>query len=104
VQPPESPAQIDLEPYTGVYDRLGFRTTISLKDGRLVMESKNTMASAANAPQLPPSQLVPVDESLFLQHDPWGRYVPVVFSEFEGGRPRYLFASRVARRAGDAAP
>jgi CubicO group peptidase (beta-lactamase class C family) len=103
-QPPESPPQLDLAPYAGVYDREGLRTTIRLQDGQLVAESKNTMASAANTPQLPPSRLFPVDESLFLQHDPWGRYVPVVFSEFDGGRPRYMFASRVARRVEDAAP
>ncbi len=95
--PPESPPELDLSLYEGVFERLGFRTRISAGEGGLTMETVNTKPLAEEF-QLPPAPLAAVDAERFLQRDPWGVWQPVVFSEFEAGRPRYLYAGRVARR------
>jgi CubicO group peptidase (beta-lactamase class C family) len=101
-KPPETPPEFDLSRYEGVYERLGFRTTISRGENGLTQETVNTRPLSEGF-QLPPAPMFAVDESVFLQRDPWGLYQPVVFSEFEGGRPRYLYMGRVARRAEDPA-
>jgi CubicO group peptidase (beta-lactamase class C family) len=98
--PPESPPAIELARYAGVYERLGFRTTVELRDGGLSAQMVNTGPLAASGVQLPPAPLHALDESVFVQRDVVGQYQPVVFSEFVGGKPRYLFSgSRVSRRA-----
>jgi len=102
-QPPESPPDIDLTPYEGVYERTGFRTIVRVHDGALTAENVNTGPLADAAVQFPPSPLHAVSETLFLQRDPTGVFQPVVFSEFEQGRPRYMYAGRVARRVGERA-
>jgi len=99
-EPPESPPAFDLAPYAGVYERLNVRTTVALHEGALTAQTVESGALAASGDQFPAAPLVPVDRSLFLQWTPLMVYQPVVFSEFDAeGRPRYMFANRVARRA-----
>jgi CubicO group peptidase (beta-lactamase class C family) len=99
-RPPETPPVLDLSPYTGVYERLSQRLDLALRDGALFVTATMSGALASpSAPQLPPARLYPVSETLFLQHTPFlETFLPVTFSGFEEGRPRYLFAGRVARR------
>jgi len=101
--PPESPAQLDLEPYAGEYERLGFKISIALKDGVLATTTVNTGPLATDADRFPATPMYAVDRSLFVQKTPLGTFQPVVFSEFDSeGHPRYMFASRVARRVAGA--
>jgi CubicO group peptidase (beta-lactamase class C family) len=104
-QPPETAPQIELGPYAGVYERLGFRITITEDDGKLMVQTVNTGPLATAEDQLPPTPMYPVDESLFVQQVPIsGIFQNVVFSDFdERGRPRFMFAGRVARRVAEAA-
>jgi hypothetical protein len=67
-----------------------------------VIETVNTQP-LSDGFQLPPAPLAAVDAEVFLQRDPWGMWQPVVFSEFERARPRYLYTGRVARRVDDPA-
>lgn len=99
-KPPESPAAVDLNAYTGVYERVSFRITVTLNDGQLSATYVNTAPVSEPLPPLP-APLVAVDASLFIQQDPYFRtFQPVIFSGFRDGRPEYLFANRVARRTG----
>jgi hypothetical protein len=96
---PEKPAELDLEPYTGVYERHGFRVTISLEGGQLRQLTEST--GELDLPFPPqPTTLVPVDESLFLFQDPFTRTVQhVTFSDFRNGRPEYHHSGRTDRRS-----
>jgi CubicO group peptidase (beta-lactamase class C family) len=97
--PPESPPEIDLTPYEGVYERLGFRITIALSGGVLSVQTVNTGPLATAADQFPAQPMYAADSSVFLLRSPLGTFQPVVFSEFDSeGRPRYMYAGRVARR------
>jgi CubicO group peptidase (beta-lactamase class C family) len=98
-QPPEPAIDLDLAPYVGTYERLGFRFEIAEHDGRLQMLTVNTGPLASLDPRMLASELVPVEPGLFLDRNPWvGAYQPVVFSGMEDGRMRYMQATRVARR------
>ena len=41
-QPPEERPELDLAPYVGVYDRVSFRTEVTLRDGQLMVQYINT--------------------------------------------------------------
>jgi CubicO group peptidase (beta-lactamase class C family) len=97
--PPESPPEIDVRPYVGVYERLGLRINIAERDGVLSATYTSTGPLADMQPELPPMDLVPVERALFVERNPYlGTFEPVTFSGFENGRPRYFFSGRVARR------
>jgi hypothetical protein len=82
-----------------VYDRLGMRTEIEEKDGRLAVRYVNTTALSDLNAQMPAVDLIPISETVFLQQNPYSSvFTPMVFSEFEDGRPRYLWQTRAARR------
>ena len=98
-QPPEHAPKVDAAPYTGVFEKLGARTTLEVSDGALYATAANT--GPLPLPDMPAARLYPVDASLFLEAAPFpGYFTPVTFSDFDGeGRPRYMFtASRVSRR------
>jgi CubicO group peptidase (beta-lactamase class C family) len=97
-KPPEEAPKLDLGPYTGTYEKIGTRTTIKLDGGALTVEYVGT--GPLPSQQQPPMRLLPVSAELFLQHEPnMNVFQPVVFSEFESGRPRFAFTSfRVSRR------
>ncbi len=100
-KPPESPVEMDVRPYAGVYERLGLRVDIAEKDGQL--SAKYTGSGALSDLQIdqPPYDLIPVEHGLFVERNPYtGTYAPVTFSGFENGRPRFIEATRVARRVG----
>jgi CubicO group peptidase (beta-lactamase class C family) len=100
-QPPEQAPHVDPAPYTGVFEKLGARTTLEVSDGALYATAANT--GPLPLPDMPPARLYPVDASLFLEAAPFpGYFTPVTFSDFDGeGHPRYMFtASRVSRRIG----
>jgi hypothetical protein len=44
--------------------------------------------------------MTPVEPGIFLERNPYlNVYAPVAFTHIEGGRARYMHASRIARRA-----
>jgi hypothetical protein len=97
-QPPDDPPQIDLAPYAGVYEKVGTRTTISLRDGALWV--KYVATGPLPSPDMPEQRLVPVSQGSFLQQElvP-GIFSHVSFHNFEDGQPEYYYASyRLARR------
>jgi CubicO group peptidase (beta-lactamase class C family) len=98
LKPPETPPQFDLAPYAGVYEKVGTRTTITLRDGALWVRYTGT--GPLPSTQMPEQRLFPVAPGSFLQQE----YVPGIFSavsfhNFEGEEPAYYFAGyRLARR------
>jgi hypothetical protein len=70
-----------------------------------MVQTVNTGPLATAEDQLPSTPMYPVDKSVFVQQVPIsGIFQNVVFSDFdEHGRPRFMFASRVARRVEEAA-
>ncbi len=100
-KPPETPPDIDVRPYAGVYERLGLRTELTVDDaGRLNARYISTGALSDLAAALPPEPLFPLTESVFLGRQPYtGAFVPITFSDFKDGRPAYLHATRVSRRS-----
>jgi CubicO group peptidase (beta-lactamase class C family) len=97
-KPPDEAPALNLARYAGLFEKVGTRTFIEAGDGGLTVRYEAT-GPLPSIPQ-PPMRLYPVDETLFLQHEPnMNIFQPVVFSGFEEGRPRYMFTShRVARR------
>ncbi len=97
-KPPENAPKIDLARYAGTYEKTGTRTVIAREDGGLTVKYTGT----GPLPDIdqPAMRLFPVDERLFLQHEPnMNIFQPVVFSEFDDGRPRFMYASfRISRR------
>jgi hypothetical protein len=89
---------LNLERYAGTYERLGVRNTLDVEGAELVMRSELTgsMAELQNEPP-PPVRLRPIDEERF-GGKVNGVETVIVFSEFERGRPTYLFSGRAARR------
>lgn len=96
-KPPEEAPEVPLDRYVGTYERLGVRHSVVLEDHGLVIhtELSGPVAELAQGgPPPPPIRLRPID------HERFG-VVPtgaVAFLEFSRGRPRYLFAGRLARR------
>jgi CubicO group peptidase (beta-lactamase class C family) len=97
-EPPETPPEIDLEPYVGTYEKMETRAEITLVDGRLWLEFTGTGPLASIGPAQPPMPLYPVDESLMLQKQAENFYGAMTFSDFGDGKPQYFFASRVYKR------
>lgn len=97
---PPSPPRLRLDRHAGVYERLGVRETVHVEADHLVLESAMTgsMAELSQGRPSPPVLLWPIDEERFVGRLD-GLDAAVVFSHFERGRPRYLFAGgRLARR------
>ena len=97
-KPPDESPKLDLSLYAGTYEKVGTRTVITHTDGGLTVKYEST--GPLPSVDQPAMRLFPVDEKLFLQHEAnMNIFQPVVFSEFENGRPRFLFASsRISRR------
>jgi CubicO group peptidase (beta-lactamase class C family) len=98
-KPPEDLPQFDLEPYAGVYEKVGTRTTITHRDGALWVRYRGT--GPLPSTEMPEQRLLPVAPSSFLQQEfAPSVFSPVSFHSFDDGRPGYYFASyRLARRA-----
>lgn len=89
---------LDLDRYTGTYDTIGARTEVTVEDGGLtarVLPLFNLDPDTDVADPPPALPLIPLDETTFVA--PEGAVVS--FLELDaGGRPRYLFNGRAARR------
>jgi CubicO group peptidase (beta-lactamase class C family) len=102
---PAVPPALNLERYAGTYERLGVRNTVTVEGDQLVMQAEptGTVAEIQQGQPVPPVRLRPIDQERF-GGKANGMDIVVVFSEFERGRPRYLFSGRVARRVGARQP
>jgi CubicO group peptidase (beta-lactamase class C family) len=88
--PPETPADVDVTPYAGVYERAGSRITLNVLDdgrARLRLEATGELASL-HEPQ--EADFVPVEENLFVFQLPGaGDWLAAVFFELADGT-RYI--------------
>jgi CubicO group peptidase (beta-lactamase class C family) len=92
---------VDLSAYAGTYERLGVRMELEIVDGGLQLAIKGTGPLAAQRPDPPPMRLRPVDKVTFLAagDDPAVQELPVVFFDFDDGRPRFVhFGARATPR------
>jgi CubicO group peptidase (beta-lactamase class C family) len=101
-QVPDVPARIDVEPYLGRYERLGVSFDVQRSDGgglEAVYEIHGPLRELTPNPRLV-LPVVPIDGELFVASLPGSADpVPMVFFDFDGGRPRYMhFGARANRR------
>ncbi|WP_433509008.1 serine hydrolase domain-containing protein [Nonomuraea sp. CA-143628] len=92
--PPETPVQVDVDGYVGVYERAGSRSTLTVRDGELWILSEATGALAALQPPME-MKLVPVDEVTFVcrrEGDP--DWLSAVFYRLEDGSPYIHLGAR----------
>ena len=97
---PAAPPTLNLERYAGTYERLGVRNTVTVEGAELVMRAEPTGTLAEmqqSLPPPPPADLRPIDKERFGAKVN-GVDAVIVFSEFERGRPTYLFGGRAAKR------
>ncbi|MCB1692062.1 MAG: beta-lactamase family protein [Pseudomonadales bacterium] len=98
VELPETPADIEIDKYVGNYDCFNGRVSIEANDGKLFVRYIEASAPS-DSDDWAPLLLVPMSETVFIQQDPYLlTCTPVVFSEFEKGRPRYVWWGHMARR------
>ena len=91
---PQTPLELDLSKYAGTFERLGVKTELSVDGPRLAgtMTMSGPLASMLPDP-VQKMTVTPVDDSLFLAvaaDDEDKTPTPLVFFDFEGGRPQYF--------------
>jgi CubicO group peptidase (beta-lactamase class C family) len=107
---PDSPAEVELSKYEGAFRRLNVEAEIARNDsGGLALTVRPTGPLAERLPEeqrVQTVQLVPIDEALFVTLPEAKEGVeptpsmPVVFFDFEDGRPkRYHMGARAMTRA-----
>lgn len=85
--PPETPVQVEVDGYTGVYERAGFRATLTVRDGDLWIYSEATGALAALQDPIE-MKLIPVDEVTFVgRQDEDPEWMSAVFYRLADGSP-----------------
>ncbi|MEU4223111.1 serine hydrolase domain-containing protein [Nonomuraea sp. NPDC026600] len=85
--PPETPVQVEVDGYTGVYERAGFRATLTVRDGDLWIYSEATGALAALQDPME-MKLIPVDEVTFVgRQDGDPQWMSAVFYRLADGSP-----------------
>jgi CubicO group peptidase (beta-lactamase class C family) len=85
--PPETPVQVEVDGYAGVYERAGFRTTLTVRDGDLWMYGEATGALAALQGPME-MKFVPVDEVTFVgRRDEDPEWMSAVFYRLADGSP-----------------
>ncbi|WP_308163878.1 serine hydrolase domain-containing protein [Nonomuraea sediminis] len=92
--PPETPVEVDLERHAGVYERVGARMTMSVREGALWCRME---AMGALAEMTPPIELktIPVDENTFVgREDGDPQWVSAVFYELADGTPYVHMGAR----------
>ncbi|WP_235854777.1 serine hydrolase domain-containing protein [Nonomuraea aridisoli] len=92
--PSDTPPEVDLEPYAGVYERAGARITIGVQDGKgtVRMESTGELAGLHKPEE---SVFVPIDENLFAFQAPGTRdWLTAVFFELADGTPYIHMGAR----------
>lgn len=99
---PDPPPTIDTASYTGTYERLGVRLTVRVEDGELVLDTDYTgaMAELQQGQKPPPVRIRPVDQLRFVGRMAGADALLTFLEPDDDGRPRYLFAGRLARRVG----
>jgi CubicO group peptidase (beta-lactamase class C family) len=90
---PSTALTLDLEPYTGVYERLAARCEVELQDGELLLRTVQKRAPIEQ-PEGPRQTLRPIDRSSFLVETPGSRFRTVAtFLDPDAlGRPRAFFS------------
>lgn len=98
----EDTDDIDLDRFTGTYDRLSLRMDVVRENGGLVLKVTPSGPLAKLRPPTPDkSLLVASDRLLYIPpDDPAGKLTPLVFFDFdEAGRAQWVhFGARAARR------
>lgn len=85
--PPQTPVEVDVERYAGVYERVGARMTVSAHDGALKLHVEATGALAALQEPFD-LDLVAVDESTFVgRREGEPEWSSGVFYQLEDGSP-----------------
>ncbi|MYW01749.1 serine hydrolase [Streptomyces sp. SID3343] len=98
--PPETPVEVDLDRYVGVYKREGNRTTVSVRDGRLHLYIECTDSLADLTPPVDLA-LVPVDATTFVgRRKDSPLWDSVVFYELADGSLYMHFGVRATPRTG----
>jgi hypothetical protein len=98
--PPETPVTVDVERYAGVYERAGFRGTMSVRDGALHLYGESTGELAGLQPPMEIT-FVPVDEVTFVgrrEGDP--DWLSAVFYELPDGSPYVHLGVRATPKVG----
>ncbi|MFI6603412.1 serine hydrolase domain-containing protein [Nonomuraea sp. NPDC050536] len=92
--PPETPVEVDLERHAGVYERVGARVTMSVRDGALWCRMESTGALAGMSPPLE-LKTIPVDENTFVgREDGDPQWLSAVFYELADGTPYVHMGAR----------
>lgn len=98
---PETPADVDVAPYAGVYERAGARITVSVLDdgkARLRLETTGELAALKEPEE---ADFVPVDENLFLFRLPGTRdWMAAVFFELADGTRYVHMGARATPKVG----
>ncbi|MFD1542753.1 serine hydrolase domain-containing protein [Nonomuraea guangzhouensis] len=85
--PPATPVQVEVDGYAGVYERAGFRTTLTVRDGDLWMYGEATGALAALQEPME-MKFIPVDEVTFVgRQDGDPEWMSAVFYRLADGSP-----------------
>jgi CubicO group peptidase (beta-lactamase class C family) len=101
LEPPTVAPDLPLEPYVGVYERLGSRIEIEARDGRLVAKLTATGPLADVFPAIPDLDLVAVGPDLFVtRREGEHAWTAVVFYRLGDGTPYVHFALRATPKTG----
>jgi CubicO group peptidase (beta-lactamase class C family) len=87
-----APRALDLTPYTGVFERYGQRSEVTIENGALVLT--NTTNTQGLRPMLAVLRytLRPIDQAVFAIEQPFGGVYPLcAFTGFADGRPGQFF-------------
>ncbi|GAA5069109.1 CubicO group peptidase (beta-lactamase class C family) [Thermocatellispora tengchongensis] len=98
--PPQTPVEVDVERYAGVYERAGARITLAAADGRLNLHMEATGALAGLQPPMD-FELIPVNETTFVgrpENEP--QWISAVFYELADGSPYVHMGARATPKVG----
>ncbi|NUR91233.1 MAG: serine hydrolase, partial [Nonomuraea sp.] len=98
--PPATPVEVDIERYAGLYERVGARMTITVRDGQLHVLSEATGDLAEISPPVEIA-LVPVDETTFVgRRDGDPDWLSAVFYQLADGTPYVHLGVRATPKVG----
>lgn len=101
--PPRVAARFPLDPYAGVYERLGCRIEVERRDAGLTARSISTGPLAPVFPDPVEHELVPVRPDLFVTRQPDEKgWTAMVFDRREDGARTVHFALRATPKVADA--
>ncbi len=92
LEPPAQPPDVDLNAYAGRYARQSFEITFETAGDHLLAQPKTSgeLAAAISAEPLPPYEVYPVQEDVFVgRNEDGASWTPFVFFTLDGGA-RYL--------------